>query len=328
MYEMLTLQPPFTAATEVELIFAVRDAVKRDAIQIVRDIPVELNQILNKLMSRPRSQRYQTGEELADELRLFLEGYRPGYKRSHFGRFMRKLFEQDIERELRLLEEYVLDDGADPEEVGENLIAEALGKNALYTNFTAASQAQGTRVGSRSSKKIKKPDLHAEQTRIFDTSGSKLHAAETRIFDTNSLKRSRGFDEQTTGQRERHKISHSAKTPLTPIDPGPPTPRTPRTGRTPVTPRTGPTPILRGEIETSGELPRLETRIKEPPPTGKKFHDAKTQIIQRPLGERKRRDTTPAPPPQMPRLPKKPEADYDEDEETMLPLSDDDLLDP
>src|SRR5262249_26201880 len=150
MYEMLTLQAPFTAPTEVELIFAVRDAQKRDVIDIVPEVPVELNEILNKLMSRSRSARFQSGEELADELRLFLEGFRPGYKRSHFGRFMRKLFEEDIERELRILEEYVIDDAADPSDVGENLIAEALGEDAIYTKFTAAAAlGGGTRVGSK-----------------------------------------------------------------------------------------------------------------------------------------------------------------------------------
>src|SRR6185369_3694749 len=60
MYEMLTLQSPFTAPTEVELIFAVRDANKRDARELQKGIPPELNDILNQLMSRSRSVRQQT----------------------------------------------------------------------------------------------------------------------------------------------------------------------------------------------------------------------------------------------------------------------------
>src|SRR5678815_3502424 len=43
LYEMLTLEAPFIAQTEVELIFAVRDAQKREAIDVVPEIPVELN---------------------------------------------------------------------------------------------------------------------------------------------------------------------------------------------------------------------------------------------------------------------------------------------
>ncbi len=168
MYEMLTLAAPFAAATEVELIFAVRDARKRDAREVEPTVPEELDAILNKLMSRSRSQRFQSGAELALALRLFLDAYREGgYRRSHFGRFMRTTFEQDIERELRLLEEYVIE-GADPSKVGQNLIAEALGADAPYTQFTAATggSAAGTghfpRVETRA-----RADLHAEQTRIL-----------------------------------------------------------------------------------------------------------------------------------------------------------------
>src|SRR6185312_1993042 len=41
MYEMLTLEAPFQAPSEVELIFAVRDAHKKDAREIDRSIPAE-----------------------------------------------------------------------------------------------------------------------------------------------------------------------------------------------------------------------------------------------------------------------------------------------
>ncbi len=318
MYEMLTLQAPFTAPTEVELIFAVRDAVKRDVTEVVKEIPAELSQILNKLMSRSRSQRYQSGEELADELRLFLEGFHPGYKRSHFGRFMRKLFEEDIERELRLLEEYVIDDTADPSEVGENLIADALGDDAIYTKFTAASAAEGTRLGSKSSKVRRRGgDLHAEPTRIFDPDHqSRLRELETRILDTS---RSRGFDEQTTGERGKATTRPSSKQPTPAPKPGQPRP-----------------------TEARGELQALPTRMLDRAPANPKLHDAQTQIIMRPE-VRKRRDTIPSPPPAaLPATPseappaappatierrtKKPPADdFDEDEETSLPLDDDDL---
>jgi serine/threonine protein kinase len=305
MYEMLTLQAPFTAPTEVELIFAVRDAQKRDANEVVPEIPVELNAIVNKLMSRSRSQRFQSGEALADELRLFLEGYRPGYKRSHFGRFMRKLFEQDIERELRQMEEYVIDEAVDPANVGENLIADALGDDAVYSKFTAASTAQGTRAGSKSSKIKKKDDLHAEPTRLFDPDGGdSLHGMETRILDPRS-----SFAERSrTATGKRRNPESTGDTPRTG-----PTP-TPRTGPTP-TPRTGPTPP---------ELPKQETRMFGQLPSGKMLHEAKTQIIRvADAGSRRRRDTVPEVPPAKTHKP--PADDFDENEETSLPLNDDDL---
>jgi serine/threonine protein kinase len=167
MYEMLTLAAPFVAATEVELIFAVRDARKRDAREVEASLPEELNEILNRLMSRSRSQRFQSGAELALALRLFLDRYKPGYRRSHFGRYMRVTFEQDIERELRLMEEYIIE-GADPSKVGENLIAEVLGNDAPYTQFTAATGGSRADTGNFPRLDNRQPtDLHAEQTRIL-----------------------------------------------------------------------------------------------------------------------------------------------------------------
>jgi hypothetical protein len=151
----------------VELIFAVRDARKREAKEVDATVPDELNEILNKLMSRSRSQRFQSGAELALALRLFLDRYKAGYRRSHFGRYMRATFEADIERELRLMEEYVIE-GADPSKVGENLIADALGNDAPYTKFTAAIGGSRADTGNFPRMERRQPtDLHAEETRIL-----------------------------------------------------------------------------------------------------------------------------------------------------------------
>ena len=168
MYEMLTMAAPFVAATEVELIFAVRDARKRDAREVEPSLPEELNDILNKLMSRSRSQRFQSGAELALALRLFLDRHKPGYRRSHFGRYMRSQFDQDIERELRLMEEYIIE-GADASKVGENLIADALGDDAPYTQFTAAAVGgSASDTGNFPRVENRQPtDLHAQNTRIL-----------------------------------------------------------------------------------------------------------------------------------------------------------------
>jgi serine/threonine protein kinase len=189
MYEMLTLAAPFSAATEVELIFAVRDARKRSAREVEATVPEELDEILNKLMSRSRSQRHQSGAELALALRVFLDRHRPGYRRSHFGRFMRQTFEHEIERELRLLEEYVIE-GADASKVGENLIADALGADAPYTRFTAA-VVDGSVAATGNFPRMHQQspaDLHAEPTRILTRNSAgapelpPLSAQETQIL--------------------------------------------------------------------------------------------------------------------------------------------------
>jgi hypothetical protein len=181
----------------------VRDAQKRDARTLVPSIPEDLNEILNKLMSRSRSQRFQSGQEVALALRVFLDRQRPGYRRSHFGRFMREEFAEEIEKELRLLEEYVIDAG-DPSKVGENLIADALGDNPIYTQFTAGISGAGaggytgaTPIGSAAADLPDAlpplPDVHDMQTRILSQGApepSHLHADETHILGSEGPERS------------------------------------------------------------------------------------------------------------------------------------------
>jgi serine/threonine-protein kinase len=225
MYEMLTLEAPFQAPTEVELIFCVRDAQKRDARQLVPSLPSELNDILNRMMSRSRSQRYQSGEECALALRVFLDKFRPGYRRSNFGRFMRREFQEDIEKELRQLEEFVIA-GGDPTKVGENLIADALGPDAIYTKFTAAHPStDGTPAGTTGNRGEPDslpppPELHVQPTRILDLprapspsrNSTDLHALETRIL-TMPKPSQIGFgdaanaEESTTAERKKKKPS-------------------------------------------------------------------------------------------------------------------------
>ena len=212
MFEMLTMEAPFQAPTEVELIFAVRDAQKRDARMIVPTLPDELVDIMERLMTRSRSQRFQSGGELALALRVFLDRYKPGYRRSHFGRFMRREFADEIERELRLLEEYVIDH-ADPTKVGENLIADALGENAIYTQFTAAGSQSGTDGATppgghdvSNSALPPLPDLHAEPTRILlppldSPDDAPLHALETRILGMHGDFTDDEEEETTTGKK-------------------------------------------------------------------------------------------------------------------------------
>ncbi len=137
LYEMLTLLAPFQAPTEIELIFAVRDARKRPVSELRPTVNPVLEAIVEKAMARSRSQRYQSGEELAQALESFLMEFYPDQRRSQFGRFMRNAFTKEIDRELRMLEEFVIE-GGKADDVGENLLADVLGPDAPYTQFTAA----------------------------------------------------------------------------------------------------------------------------------------------------------------------------------------------
>jgi eukaryotic-like serine/threonine-protein kinase len=122
LYEMLTRIPPFTATNEMDLLIKVRDAKYRPVSELTPGIPPELEAIADKCLTRSRANRYQTAAEAETDLRAFLRKFMPNYSRSHLGRFIRKMFAQEIERELRMLEEYVLDEEVS-DDVGESLMS-------------------------------------------------------------------------------------------------------------------------------------------------------------------------------------------------------------
>ena len=122
LYEMLTRIPPFTATNEMDLLIKVRDAKYRPVGEMTPGVPPELEAIADKCLTRSRANRYQTAAEAEADLRTFLRKFMPNYSRSHLGRFIRKMFATEIERELRMLEEYVLDAEVS-DDVGESLMA-------------------------------------------------------------------------------------------------------------------------------------------------------------------------------------------------------------
>jgi eukaryotic-like serine/threonine-protein kinase len=122
LYEMLTRMPPFVASNEMDLLVKVRDAKYRPIRELEPEIPADLEAICDRCLTRSRANRYQTAAEAEADLRAFLAAYYPSYSRSHLGRFVRKMFATEIEKELRMLEEYVLDEVVS-DDVGENLIS-------------------------------------------------------------------------------------------------------------------------------------------------------------------------------------------------------------
>ncbi|MFT3699651.1 MAG: serine/threonine-protein kinase [Kofleriaceae bacterium] len=121
LYEMLTRIPPFTATNEMDLLIKVRDAKYRPVSELQPGIPPELEAITDKCLTRSRANRYQTAAEVEGDLRAFLRKFMPNYSRSHLGRFIRKMFSTEIERELRMLEEFVMTDEPS-DDVGESLM--------------------------------------------------------------------------------------------------------------------------------------------------------------------------------------------------------------
>jgi eukaryotic-like serine/threonine-protein kinase len=148
LYEMLTRVPPFTATNEMDLLIKVRDAKYRPISELVPNIPPEIESITDRCLARSRAHRFQTAQEAAEVLRGFLKRYMPGYTRSHLGRYVRKMFATEIERELRMLEEYVLSEEVD-DDVGENLIGDVLGPEAEFVGFSPRPSGEtATKMGA------------------------------------------------------------------------------------------------------------------------------------------------------------------------------------
>lgn len=177
LYELATNTAPFHAANEIDLIFAVRDAAPIPVREHNPDIPEQLARIIEKAMSRSRSARYQTALELRDALLRFLRNYNPQYRRTKLSRFMKRTWSEEIERDLRAQEEFVLDtlDWGESQNYGKNLIADALGPDAVYSRFSP----DPTKLAKGAA-----GEMHDLKTEIFDA--ERAHGlSDTRKADPN-----------------------------------------------------------------------------------------------------------------------------------------------
>jgi hypothetical protein len=73
LYELLTLQTPFASENRQELLRQIAFEEPRPPRRINRNIPVELETIVLKAMEKNPADRYGTAQEVADDLRHFLE---------------------------------------------------------------------------------------------------------------------------------------------------------------------------------------------------------------------------------------------------------------
>ncbi len=182
LYEMLTRVPPFVATNEMDLLIKVRDAKFRPIRELVPSVPHEIETICNRSLTRSRSQRYQTGEDLARDLRNFMQLYKPDYSRSHLGRYVRTVFAAEIEKDLRQLEEYVVDEAVvDDDDLGENLIAQALGPQPEYKKFSP----RPTQIRRAALAMAADQDGSQATTMPESLDGFDLHSADTLILDSN-----------------------------------------------------------------------------------------------------------------------------------------------
>ncbi len=137
LYEMLAGRPPFTGPNEMEIIRAVRRASPEPLERLATHAPEALVALVRRAMAPAPEDRFQSAAAFRDALHAFARRHGTGFRRSRLAAWMRAIWAEDIERELRALEELVLDLPERPEEVdlGRNLLADALGPDASYRHF-------------------------------------------------------------------------------------------------------------------------------------------------------------------------------------------------
>jgi hypothetical protein len=84
-------------------------------------------------MARSRSQRYQSAWDFYEDLTNFVRKYRPDHRRSHLARFLKRLYYEEIEKELRALEEFVVS-ADNPRHHAVNLLADGAGMRPSPTS--------------------------------------------------------------------------------------------------------------------------------------------------------------------------------------------------
>lgn len=163
LYELVAGQPAFYADNEMDLIFGVREAAPMSCQQVNPRIPDQLARIIEKSMARSRSGRYQSAIEFRDALLEFIRAFNPHYTRTKLVQTQRSLWAEEIESELRAMEEYAVDEAVSFN-FGTNLIADALGPDAPYSAFNPSptrSQDRSARPGQ--------PAFHQVHTSIVPT---------------------------------------------------------------------------------------------------------------------------------------------------------------
>src|SRR5262249_44009767 len=73
LYELLTLVPPFPGTDRQELLREIAFEEPRPPRRLNRRLPAELETIVLKAMEKKPADRYATAQELADDLRRYLE---------------------------------------------------------------------------------------------------------------------------------------------------------------------------------------------------------------------------------------------------------------
>jgi serine/threonine protein kinase/tetratricopeptide (TPR) repeat protein len=78
LFQMLASQPPFKSTTDVGLMYDIVHGPPPSVVDLRNDIPPELERILSKALEKDLDRRYQTSQELLDDLKKFTRQFESG----------------------------------------------------------------------------------------------------------------------------------------------------------------------------------------------------------------------------------------------------------
>lgn len=96
IWEMLSEQRLFLSNNEMTTLRKIRDCKIPSLRQIDPNIPIELEKIVNKALTRNKTQRYQTAAELQKDLQSFLNRYNPDFSSQDFSEFIKETYSEEI----------------------------------------------------------------------------------------------------------------------------------------------------------------------------------------------------------------------------------------
>lgn len=136
LWEMLAEQRLFLTNNEMGTLRKIRECKIPSLREIDPNIPYELEKIVNKSLSRSKSQRYQTAAEMQKDLQSFLNRYNPDFSSQDFSEFIKNIYaDQILEARQRQVTyaQIKVDDTPEEKEDLENTVA----MNQTQTNTAA-----------------------------------------------------------------------------------------------------------------------------------------------------------------------------------------------
>ncbi|MCA1665160.1 MAG: serine/threonine protein kinase, partial [Myxococcales bacterium] len=105
LYELLTSDRLFMGESDFETLEKVRNVDVPPVTSINKNVPPELERILNKALARDVDERFQWANEMQEALHAFLLTREPVFTAKHLSTWMREQFALEMKREQQILDE-------------------------------------------------------------------------------------------------------------------------------------------------------------------------------------------------------------------------------